>query len=84
MREIEEEASEATRVQLCHKEEAKTRIRDDTKDIIGLRRKLEVCMDPIKPEDHPDGSLVNIVSSKIVPASVNVASTVKVREKMLE
>jgi hypothetical protein len=40
MREIEEEASEASQVQFFHKEEAKAMIREDTKDRIGLRRKL--------------------------------------------
>jgi hypothetical protein len=49
MREIEEEASEATRVQLYHKEEVRAKIRKDTKGKIGLRRKHEVCMDPMKP-----------------------------------
>ena len=82
--EMEDDASEATRVQLYHKEEAKARIREDTKDRIGLRRKLEVCMDPMKSEDHPDGSLVNIVSGKIAPASVNIDSAVKIGEEMLE
>jgi hypothetical protein len=38
----------------------------------GLVWKLEVCMDPKKHEDLSDGSLVNIVSGKIAPASVNV------------
>ena len=61
----------------------KTRIREDTKNRIGLRRKLEVCMDPMKSEDHPDGSLV-IVSGKIAPASVNVDSAVKIGKEMLE
>jgi hypothetical protein len=85
MREMEEEASEVTRVQLYHKEEAKTRIREDTKDRIGLLLKLEVYMDLImKTEDHPYGSLVNIVSGNITPASVNVDSTVKIGEEMLK
>ena len=41
-------------------------------------------MDPMKSEDHPDGSLINIVSGKIAPASVNVDSAVKIGEEMLE
>jgi hypothetical protein len=84
MREMEKEASEASRVQLYHKMEVKARIWDNTKDRIGSRQKLEVCMDPKKPQDYPGSSLVNIVRGKITPASVNVDSAVKIGEEMLE
>jgi hypothetical protein len=80
----EEKASGATRVQLYHKKKTKARIREDTNNRIGLRRKLEVCMDPMKPEDHPDSLCVNIMRGKIVRASVNVDSVVKIGGEMLE
>ena len=72
MGEVEEEETGATRVQLYHKEEAKVRIQADAKDMAGLCRKLDTCIDPMDLKKHPEGSIVNIVSGKLAPASVNV------------
>ena len=47
--------------QTHHKEEAKARFKTDTKDRKALRDKLEVCIDPLHPEDNQQG-LVNIVT----------------------
>ena len=47
-------------------------IQADAKDLVGLHQKLDSCMDPMDPEGHPDGSIVNIASRKLAPASVNV------------
>ena len=84
MEEMEEEETGATRVQLYHKEEAKARIQADAKDRAGLRRKLDYCIDPMDSKEHPEGSIVNIVSGKLAPASVNVENAVMIGETMLE
>ena len=84
MGEMEEEEPGATRVQLYHKEEAKARIQADAKDKAGLRRKLDYCIDPMDSKEHPEGSIVNIVSGKLAPASVNVENAVMIGETMLE
>ena len=81
MGEMEEEETGATRVQLYHKEEAKARIQADAKDRAGLRRKFDSCIDPMDSKAHPEGSVVNIVSGKLAPASVNA---VIIGETMLE
>ena len=41
-------------------------------------------MDPMDPEGHPDGSIVNIVSRKLAPASVNVDNALIIGQAMLE
>ena len=82
--EMEEEVTGATRVQLYHKEEAKARIQADAKDRAGLRRKLDSCIDPMDSKAHPEGSIVNIVSGKLAPASANVENAVMIGETMLE
>ena len=84
MGEMEEEVTGVTRVQLYHKEEAKARIQADANDRAGLRRKLDSCIDPMDSKAHPEGSIVNIVSGKLAPASVNVENAVMIGETMLE
>ena len=83
MGEMEEEETCSTRVQLYHKEEAKARIQADAKDRAGLRRKFDSCIDPMDSKAHPEGSIVNImniVSGKLAPASVNVENAVIIGE----
>ena len=84
MGEVEEEETGATRVQLYHNEEAKARIQADAKDKAGLRRKLDSCIYLMDSKAHPEGSIVNIVSGKLDPASVNVENAVMIGETMLE
>ena len=84
MGEVKEEETGATKVQLYHKEESKARIQADAKDRAGLRRKLDYCIDPMDSKEHPEGSIVNIVSGKLSPASVNVENAVMIGETMLE
>ena len=84
MGEMEEEETGATRVQLYHKEKAKARIQADAKDRAGLRRKLDYRIDPMDSKEHSEGSIVNIVSGKLAPASVNVENAVMIGETMLE
>ncbi|KAG1661394.1 Receptor-type tyrosine-protein phosphatase-like N [Nymphon striatum] len=66
------------------KEEAKARIQADAKDRAGLRLKLDSCIDPMDSKEHPEGSIVNIFSGKLAPASVNVENAVMIGETMLD
>ena len=84
MGEMEEQETGATRVQLYHKEETKARIQAEAKDRAVLRRKLDYCIDPMDSKEHPEGSIVNIVSGKLAPASVNLENAVMIGETMLE
>ena len=84
MGEMEEDETGATSVQLYHKEEAKAKIQADAKDRAGLPRKVDSCIDPMDSKEHPEGSIVSIVSRKLAPASVNVENAVMVGETMLE
>ena len=55
---INDEAdTEATK----HKEEMKSRVTADKKDRASLRQKLDECIHPFKPEEHPK-ELVNVVT----------------------
>ena len=76
MGEMEEDETGATRVQLYHK--GKARIQADAKDRAGLRHKLDYCIDPMDSKEHPEGSIMNIVSGKLAPASVNVENAVMI------
>ena len=60
-----------------HKEEGISRIATDATDRQKIREKLVTCIDPLKPDSHPPGSLVNIVTGRISPASVNVDESVQ-------
>ncbi|KAJ8407765.1 hypothetical protein AAFF_G00268090 [Aldrovandia affinis] len=84
MKEMEEEETNTTKVHLYHKEEAKARVIADAKDRDGLRQKLDTCLHPLDPNEHPGESIVNITSGKIAPPTVNVDSAVKIGEAMLE
>ena len=59
-------------------------IQADAKDRVGLHQKLDSCMDPMDPERHPDGSIINMVSRKLAPASVNVDNAVIIGQTLLE
>ena len=55
-----------------HIEETAAGIKGDDQDRKALRDKLELCIDPLDPEQHPDG-LMNIVTGQVVShSSVNV------------
>ena len=64
--------NERPSAQTSHKEETAARIKEDDQDRKALCDKLELCIDPLDPERHPDG-LMNIVSGQVVNhSSVNV------------
>ena len=54
-----------------HKEEMPSRMAYDEKDRKAVREKLKLCINPLKPEEHPL-PLVNIVTGRINPETVNV------------
>jgi len=60
-----------------HKEENPARVKSDGKDRQNIRAKLEMSTDPLDPTDHPD-EIVNIVSGRIAPSSVNVDKSVEI------
>jgi hypothetical protein len=80
---MEEGESSYKRIQLTHKEEGKARRESDAKDRDGIRKKLEMCIDPMDPADHPDG-IVNIVSGKIGKDEVNVHKSVEIGRLLMK
>ena len=54
-----------------HKEEVEGRIKKDQADRQCLRDTLEVCIDPLEYDSHPDGALMNIVTGQIAHSDVN-------------
>ena len=61
-----------------HKEEMSARIKRDEQDRHTLRDKLNLCIDPLDPGQHPSDGLVNIVTGMVVThPSVNVHNAVK-------
>ena len=54
-----------------HKEEHKGRITADARDRERIRKKLELCIDPLDPEKHPN-EVINVASGQLAAQSVNV------------
>lgn len=54
-----------------HKEELKGRITTDARDRESIRKKLELCVDPLDPTKHPE-TIINIASGQLAAESVNV------------
>lgn len=54
-----------------HKEEGEARIKSDGEDRQKISTKLNSCIPPLTPSEHPSG-LVNVVSGKLAPEKVNV------------
>ena len=45
----------------------------DAQDRLSLRQKLAICINPLNPDEHPESSLINIVTGEIVQSEkVNV------------
>ena len=65
-----------------HKEETKGRIAADKADRESVRRKLQQCINPMNPEDHPP-ELVNIAIGKIAQDNVNVDQAVTLGTKQM-
>ena len=63
--------SDENKAQTSCKEEGVTRIENDKKDREALKNQLDMCIHPMKPEDHPE-NLMNISNGTIAVPQVNV------------
>ena len=59
------------------------RTQADTVNIEKLRKRLPTCIDPLQPENHPNG-LVNIVTGRLPPDVVNVDTSVSTGLKQMK
>ena len=59
-----------------HKEEAKARMDSDARDRESLRKKIEICIDPLDPKKHPK-SMVNIATGQLARDTVNVDRSIE-------
>ena len=66
-----------------HKEEMTARIKADSVDRNKLRKKLEMCIDPLSIDHHTD-CIVNIATGAISSESVNVDKSVSIGEHQLQ
>ena len=66
-----------------HKEELKSRINQDGEDRRAIREVLATFIDPLDPESHCGGALLNIVSGKLANPEVNVDNAVDIGHTML-
>ena len=67
-----------------HKEEMRSRICADQRDRKTLREKLELCINPLDPEQHPQ-ALVNVVTGKVVTnPSLNVSNALQLEIAQME
>ena len=67
-----------------HKVEGKARIQLDGSDGEKIQNKLATCIDPLKPENHPQDHLINIITGRIAPTTVNIDSAVSIREQLMK
>ena len=74
---------QGTREATTHKEEMPGRIASDANDRGNIQQKLEMCIDPLKNDNHPDG-IVNIVTGRIVPDAVNVDNYVAMGKEQMK
>ena len=69
---------------LTHKEETMGRIKSDTQDRQSLHGTLSECIDPMDPQSHPHGALMNVVTGAIASANVNIDMAVTLGKEQLE
>ncbi|CAH3171358.1 unnamed protein product [Porites lobata] len=74
---------DAQSTQDTHKEETKARIASDGKDRQSIRKKLDLCVDPLDTGSHPV-NIVNIVTGQIADSSVNVQDALAIGKKVNE
>ena len=72
------------KVKTIHKEESKTRLKTDSKDRNSLRQALAGCIDPLQPDTHQGGKLVNICTGRIAEDDVNVWNAVAIGRTQME
>jgi len=69
---------------VVHKEESNGRIKTDAQDRQSLRVTLQECIDPVDPDSHPDGALLNVVTGAVAPQDVNIERTVTLGQEQME
>jgi len=69
--------------QMAHKEDS-YRIRRDAEDRCSIRKTLETCVDPMDPDSHEAGFLLNISTGQIAQPAVNVDCSVDIGKKQLK
>ena len=69
--------------QIRHKEEDTFRIQRDTEDRNSIRKTLEPCSDPMDPDSHEDGVLLNISTGQIAQPEVNVDRSLEIGKEQL-
>ena len=69
---------------LNHKEATRGQINSEAQDRESLHRTLSECIDPMDPDSHPDGALMNIVTGAIAPENVNIEKAVTLGQEKLE
>ena len=50
---------------------------------MGIRSTLDVCINPLDDESHPDGTLMNIVTGELAHPDVNVDDAVNIGLQVL-
>ena len=75
---------QGTREATTHKEEMPGIIASDAKDRGNIQQKLEMCIDPLNSDNHPDG-IINIVTGRIAPdAVINVDNSVAMGKEQMK
>ena len=59
------------------------RIASDAKDRGNIQHKLELCLDHLNSDNHPDG-IVNIVTGRIAPDAANVDNSVAMGKEQMK
>ena len=83
VQDVTEMSNETQENVLSHKEEAPHRVSADNVDRQKLMSKMENVIDPLDPSQHPP-SIVNIVTGRIAPDSVNVDNAIAIGTKQLK
>jgi len=69
---------------LVHKEESNGRIKTNAQDRQSLSVTLQECIDPMDPDSHPDGALLNVVTGAVAPQDVNIDRAVTLGQEQME
>ena len=67
-----------------HKEESNGSIKTDAQDHQSLRVTLQECIDPMDPDSHSDGALLNVVTGTVAPQDVNIVRAVTLGPEQME
>ena len=73
---------QGTREATTHKEEMPSRMASDAKDRGNIQHKVEMCIDPLNSDNHPN-CIVNIVTGRIAPDAVNVDNSVAMGKEQM-